>query len=31
VPDGEYRIVIAADDGQGQKGYQEYTLIMARQ
>jgi hypothetical protein len=31
LPAGEYRINIVADDAQGQKGYQEYSLIMSRQ
>lgn len=31
LPAGLYRINIVADDGQGQKGYQEYSLTMSRQ
>ena len=31
LPAGEYRINIIADDLQGQKGFQEYSLTMSRQ
>ena len=31
LPAGEYRVSIVADDVQGQKGYQEYSLTMSRQ
>jgi hypothetical protein len=31
LPAGEYRVSIVADDAQGQKGYQEYSLTMSRQ
>lgn len=31
LPAGVYRINIIADDGQGQKGYQDYSLTMSRQ
>lgn len=31
IPAGEYRINIVADDSQGQKSYQEYSLAMVRQ
>ena len=31
LPAGVYRISIVADDGQGQKNYQEYSLTMSRQ